>query len=114
MILNSVRDMRGAVPLGPPTAPLACPALRRDIFGLLVALGGGFGCLFAAALILWHNIHPDDAKLSRSLVFFIGGAIVAGLAGLAQAANLRRADGEAQRRETMMRLAVEICHDWHV
>ena len=107
MILNSVRDMRGAVPFGPPTAPLSYPALRRDIFGLLVALGGGFGCLFAAALILWHNIYPDDAKLSRSLVFFIGGAIVAVLGGLAQAANLRRADGEAQRRETMMRLAVE-------
>jgi PAS domain S-box-containing protein len=104
MILNSVRDMRGAVPQ---TTPMTFPALRPDIFGLLVALGGGFGCLFAAALIVWHNIQPDDAKLSRSLVFFIGGAIVLALAGLAQTARLRRADGEAQRRETMMRLAVE-------
>jgi PAS domain S-box-containing protein len=108
MILDAIRDRRVAHLIWRlPTAPFPYPALLRDVRGLFLALAGGFACLGASGIILWHMVQPQDAALGLMLFFFIGGAVVSTVAGLAQASRLRRTDSEAQRRETMMRLAVE-------
>jgi PAS domain S-box-containing protein len=108
MILDVVRERRVAhLFCKLPTAPLPYSARLRDSLGLFLALAGGLACLGASTKILWHMVLPKDAGFGLSLFFFIGGAVVSTVAGLALASRLRRTDGEAQRRETMMRLAVE-------